>query len=99
VLERNLYLTVQLLEMGLPVVVALNMMDEARSQGLRIDAQRLEEMTGVRAVPAVARTGEGLNEVLGAAIRLAGECKGRVNPLQISYGQDIDEALLAMTPL
>jgi len=46
VLERNLYLTVQLLEMGLPVVVALNMMDEARSQGLRIDAQRLEEMTG-----------------------------------------------------
>ncbi|MDR1946578.1 MAG: ferrous iron transport protein B [Desulfovibrio sp.] len=99
VLERNLYLTVQLREMGVPVVIALNMMDEARAQGLRIDAQRLEELTGIRAVPAVARTGEGLEETLRAALDLAEKTGGRAAPLQISYGPDLDAALNEMTPV
>ena len=99
VLERNLYLTVQLLEMGVPVVVALNMMDEARAQGLSIDVKRFEELTGVKAVPAVARSGEGLEEALRAALALADRCDGRSAPLEISYGTDIDAALKEMTPL
>lgn len=99
VLERNLYLTVQLLEIGLPVVVALNMMDEAGAQGISINAKRLEELTGVKAVPTVARTGEGLDEALRVALELSGTYKGKGTPLEISYGTDIDEALKQMTPV
>jgi len=100
VLERNLYLTVQLLEMGMPVVVALNMMDEARAQGMSIDVKRFEELTGVTAIPAVARTGEGLEEALRAAVLLAEIQSGRRSaPLEISYGPDIDEALIEMEPV
>ena len=99
VLERNLYLTLQLLEMGVPVVLALNMMDEARAQGINIDVKRLEDLMGVAAIPAVARSGEGLDEALRAAVLLAEAKKGRSAPLQISYGPDIDEALTEMEPV
>lgn len=99
VLERNLYLAVQILEMGVPVVLALNMMDEARAQGMSIDHKRLAELTGMTAVPTVARQGEGLKEALAAAVAIARETGGRVKPLEISYGPDIDEALKDMTPL
>src|SRR5438132_211886 len=50
-LERNLYLTTQVLELGVPVVVALNMTDVAQAQGLKIDAERLEKQLGVPVVP------------------------------------------------
>ena len=100
VLERNLYLTVQMLEMGAPVVLALNMMDEARAQGISIDVNRLETLTGLKAVPTVARNGEGLKEALAATVALAEERRGTEwMPLEISYGPDIDEALSRMTPL
>ncbi|MDR2669460.1 MAG: ferrous iron transport protein B [Desulfovibrio sp.] len=99
VLERNLYLTVQFLEMGLPVVMCLNMMDEARAQGLNINVPLLEELTGARAVPAVARSGEGLEETLRAAVELAEKSEGRVSPLEISYGPDLDAALAEMEPV
>lgn len=99
VLERNLYLAVQILEMGVPVVLALNMMDEARAQGMIIDHKRLEELTGMKAVPTVARQGEGLTEALEAAVRTAKETGGTIAPLAISYGPDIDEALKDMTPV
>ena len=99
VLERNLYLTVQMLEMGVPVVLALNMMDEARSQGITINVKRLEELTGVRAIPTVARNGEGLGDALRVTLELADTAKGRVQPLEISYGPDIDAALQEMTPI
>lgn len=59
-LERNLYLTIQLLERKVPVIVALNMWDERKHRGIKIDVQRLEEMLGVPVVPTVAVTGEGM---------------------------------------
>lgn len=60
-LERNLYLTVQIVELGLPVIVALNMMDEASARGLKIDTERLSQaLGGVPIVPTVARRAEGL---------------------------------------
>lgn len=100
VLERNLYLSVQLLEMGVPVVLALNMMDEARAQGLVVNVQKLEEITGIKAIPTVARTGEGLGTVLRAAVALAEERAGKEwVPLDISYGPDIDAALAEMVPV
>ncbi|MDR2696746.1 MAG: 50S ribosome-binding GTPase, partial [Deltaproteobacteria bacterium] len=90
VLQRNLYLTVQLLEMGLPVVIALNMMDEAEAQGLAIDVEQLASVTGLTVVPTVARTGEGLDAALQAAVALSKGETEKPRALAISYGPDID---------
>lgn len=65
-LERNLYLTFELAEKGKPMVVALNMWDEARKQGIEIDIQALGEILGVPIIPVVATTGEGIKDLLAA---------------------------------
>lgn len=62
-IERNLYLVVQVLEIELPVVVALNMVDVADSRGSSVSASKLSECLGVPVVPTVARKREGLNEL------------------------------------
>ena len=62
-LERNLYLSVQLLEMGIPLIVCLNMMDVARKRGISIDTEQLSIRLGCPVVPIVATTGEGLSEL------------------------------------
>lgn len=62
-LERNLYLTMQLLEMGIPMVIALNMMDVARKRGIQLDIQGLSEQLGWPVVPIVAVKGEGVDEL------------------------------------
>ncbi len=62
-LERDLFLTQQVIDMGIPVVVALNMMDEARAQGVQVDAERLSSLLGVPVVPTVALTGAGFDDV------------------------------------
>lgn len=101
-LERNLYLAVQLLEMGMPLVLALNMMDEAEKAGLRIDTQRLSERLGVPVMPCVGRTGKGVREVLEKAVdsvevSAGGSTRALKEPLHISYGSDIDPVLEEMT--
>jgi ferrous iron transport protein B len=63
-LERNLYLTLELLERNIPVVVALNMWDEAKHDGITIDAEELEKLLGIPAVPTVALTGEGIKTLI-----------------------------------
>jgi ferrous iron transport protein B len=71
-LERNLYLTVQVLELGAPVVVALNMADEMRAQGLKIDGQGLSrQLGGAPVVELSARRGEGLQALVDAVLRVA----------------------------
>ncbi|HED52387.1 MAG TPA: Fe(2+) transporter permease subunit FeoB [Gammaproteobacteria bacterium] len=70
-LERNLYLTVQLLEMGVPLVLALNMMDVARKRGIRIDTERLSQELGCPVVPVVAVTGEGTTELKARMLAVA----------------------------
>ncbi len=67
VLERGLYLTLQLLELGKPVVVALNMMDVVEKRGMEIDLHRLPEMLGVPVIPVSARKRTGLDSLLHAA--------------------------------
>ena len=62
-LERNLYLTLQLLERGIPVVVALNLWDDTRHCGVHIDLDKLRELLGVPVTPTVAVTGEGIKEL------------------------------------
>lgn len=67
-LERNLYLTLQLLELGKPVVMALNMMDIVEKRGMEIDTHRLPEMLGIPVIPVSARKRVGLDVLLHAAI-------------------------------
>ena len=67
-LERSLYLTLQLLELGKPVVMALNMMDIVEKRGLEIDLHRLPEMLGIPVIPVSARKRRGLDVLLHAAI-------------------------------
>lgn len=69
-LERNLYLTTQLLELGLPTVLALNMVDVAASMGQQIDVDKFASLMGVAVVPTVAAKGEGMGEILDEALAL-----------------------------
>ncbi len=70
-LERNLYLTVQLLEMAVPLVLVLNMMDVARKRGIKIDTKALSEKLGCPVVPLVATTGEGRTELKARMLSVA----------------------------
>ena len=70
-IERNLYLTLQLLELHVPTVIALNMMDELRANGGSIDIKKLSEALGVPVVPIVASKGEGVDELVTKAIDAA----------------------------
>jgi ferrous iron transport protein B len=72
-LERNLYLTAQLLELRIPLIVALNVSDSARSRGIRIDSERLSALLGGAPVVAtVGHRGRGMDALVDAAVRLAG---------------------------
>jgi small GTP-binding protein len=88
-LERNLYLTVQMMEMQTKLVVALNMMDVAKARGYEIDLPRLSELIGAPVVPMVASKGEGIRELLGTVTAVA---DGRLAsaPQTVRYGQDIE---------
>ncbi len=70
-IERNLYLTMQLLEMGVPMVVALNMMDEVSNNGGSIDINGMERMLGVPVIPISAAKGQGIDELVDHAIHIA----------------------------
>lgn len=63
-LERNLYLTLELMEQKKPMIIALNMVDDARHRGIEIDAKKLEDILGVPVVKTVAVTGEGIRELV-----------------------------------
>lgn len=70
-IERNLYLTMQLLELNIPIVLALNMMDEVRGNGGTIDINAMEDMLGIPVVPISAAKNEGVNELIAHAIHVA----------------------------
>ncbi len=83
-LERSLYLTTQLMELGIPVVVAINMMDAVRKSGVTIDSKKLEKSLGCKVVEISAVKGENLQEAAEAAVAAAGE--GRKEPSHIFSG-------------
>ena len=70
-IERNLYLTMQLMEVGIPMVLALNMMDEMRGNGGSIRINEMEEMLGIPVVPIAAASNEGIDELIDHAIHVA----------------------------
>lgn len=84
-LERNLYLSLQLLQLGRPTVIALNMMDEVRSQGDVIDLKAMEKALGVPVVAICARKGEGLDELVRRTMEVA-EFRQLPNKLDLCSG-------------
>ncbi|RMD46380.1 MAG: GTP-binding protein, partial [Aquificota bacterium] len=67
-LERNLYLTIQLLELERPIVLALNMWDDAQKKGIKIDIKKLENLLCLKAVPTVGTKGTGIKEILDSIV-------------------------------
>ncbi|MCP4630199.1 MAG: ferrous iron transport protein B [bacterium] len=94
-LDRNLYLAVQFLEMGIPVCIALNMIDVAKKRGIEINTRKLSTLLGVPVVPTIARTGQGKKELMDSAAKIVQENTEFV-PLKISYGDDVDSTMIEM---
>lgn len=88
-LERNLNLTLQLLELTDKVVVALNLMDEVRRQGCEIDVEALEAVLGVPVVSTVATEGEGLPQLKAALVEVA-EGHRQTHPASVDYGLTVE---------
>jgi len=95
-LERNLYLAIQIMELGVPLVLALNMMDEVRKAGKEINVGLLSTLMDCPAVETVARQGTGKRELLDEAIRIAQTKNRTAEPLRITYGLDLDPVLEEM---
>ena len=92
-IERNLYLTTQLMEMGIPVVVALNMMDLVRKSGDQIDAGKLSKALGCPVVEVSALKGEGLDRLISTAKDAAAR---KSAPVQLTYSAPVEQALDAI---
>ncbi len=90
-IERNLYLTTQLLEMGTKVVVALNMIDEAETKNIEIDIKTLSEKLGAPVIPTVASKKKGIENLISKAVELIN--KDMDYKAHISYGQNIDKEI------
>jgi ferrous iron transport protein B len=91
-LERNLFFTLQLLELESPLVIALNQMDSAEKKGLRIDHRRLGELLRVPIVPMVAIRGVGFSDLLDKIIQVYENKKSR-NTTSQEYGREIEQAV------
>ena len=97
-LERNLYLAVQLLEMGAQVIIALNMMDQADRKAYEIDILRLSRLLRVPVVPMSANRNRGTAELLKEIVKVAGQ--GTVfRPLRIEYGREVEEEIARLEAL
>jgi len=91
-LERNLYLATQFMELGVPLILALNMSDVAKKQGTKIDKNRLSELLGVPIVSTVATKKTGMNKLLDEVLSLA-ESKIKSEKAAVNYGKEIREEL------
>ncbi len=96
-LERNLYLTTQLMEIDVPVVVALNMMDAVEKRGEKIDAAKLEEKLGMAVVEISALKGQGIRELMERAYRAAKQKRaGKTVLTETALGHVIDDVRIAL---
>ncbi len=93
-LERNLYLTSQLIDMNLKVVIALNMYDEFTKNGNILDYKILGQMTGIPIVPTVGTKGKGLASLFEAVINKHNEKETESRIININYGKDIENSII-----
>jgi ferrous iron transport protein B len=97
-LERNLYFTLQLLELDPPIILDLNQIDFAAKKGIKIDAEKLSLALGVPVVQTVAITGAGINELLSTVVAVANREK-QLQPLKVTYGKEIEKRAQAIEKL
>ncbi|MFF2446297.1 ferrous iron transport protein B [Neobacillus sp. NPDC058068] len=93
-LERNLHLTLQLLEFEKPALIGLNMIDVANKRGIHIDASKLSEVLGVPVVPVVARSGKGCDKLVDV---IATKSIQPTKKNLVYYGKEVEEAITALT--
>jgi len=91
-LERNLYLAVQIMEMRAPLIIALNMMDEAESRRYKIDIEAISKEMGVSVIPMVANRNKGTGELLEEIVKVA-EKKTKANGVKIEYGREVENEI------
>lgn len=98
-LERNLFLTTQLIDLNPRMVMALNMYDELEKSGDRLDHQSLSRMLGFPIVPVVASTGRGIDDVLENIVRVYEDQAGASKHIHINYGENVEKAIVAVKNL
>lgn len=102
VLERNLFFTIQLMEMEIPMVICINQMDIAKQKGIVIDTEKLEKALGIPVIPTVAIRGEGLQELIKKALEVSKtrkENKILINYKAIEYGGEIENRIKLLKDL
>ncbi len=96
VLERNLFFTLQLLELGRPVVIALNMVDLARERGIEVNAKKLSKLLGVPVIPMVATKAMGVSDLMEAAI---GASKKKQKRYLLSHKRPLENQIRGLTKM
>ena len=96
-LERNLYLTTELIDMNLRTVVALNMYDELLASGAIIDYEHLGAMMGIPMIPTVAKNGKGLDKLLDTIIELFEGNNRTIRHIHINYGSIVEEQIIPLS--
>lgn len=97
-LERNLYLTTQLMELNVPIIVVFNMMDIAEKRGYEMDLDLLSKLIGLPIVPTIGNKSDGVGKLKSKIIEMInGEVKSR--PREIDYGVEVEKILLSILPL
>jgi len=98
-LERNLYLTTQLIDMNIKVVIALNMYDELEKNGSRLNYKELGKLLGIPIVPTIASKGRGITELFEKIIEVYEDKDPIVRHIHINYGTEIETAISKIKPL
>jgi ferrous iron transport protein B len=94
-LERNLYLAVQIMEMGVPLILALNMMDEAEAKRYKIDVAVISKEMGLAVVPMVANRNKGTLDLLGKIVEVAGK-KEEAKGVRIEYDREVEKEITSL---
>jgi ferrous iron transport protein B len=97
VLERNLFFTLQLMELETPMIIALNQMDIAKKKGIEIDTEKLENLLGIPVIPTVAIRGVGIFQLLEKVIEIVE--KGRTAKREVKYGEEVEEKIDKVTKM
>lgn len=96
VLERNLFFTLQLIELKTPMIIALNQMDTAKSKGLKVDIEKLGKLLRISVIPTVATKGIGIFELLDETIEIVENGK-KAEPLEVRYGEEVELRIAEIT--
>jgi ferrous iron transport protein B len=90
-IERNLYLTTQLIDFEVPVVIALNMYDEVRARNIKINIRKLSNLLGIPIVPTIGKYGKGMRRLLDNVIRTVEGGASEQQPVRVSYGHEVED--------